>query len=213
MKITRKQALIYFAVLAVWCILGFVPVWLQTDVKMFGVDGLQSLILHIVIDEFRALLLSGYILFSYLSDLIKGKRETGKTKNIIFLIVLPVLVYLLSGKPSLNEQYRIKNINLPFPDIVMAVECAKDLNTDEYDESLVNGCILGKTEHSQIIFIRNRTEYTADFTYNGQPVVSAQIGYYQYKLLEEVMPINSDTVVKIYRNSGFVRNVTPVENL
>lgn len=213
MKLTRKQALIYFAVLLVWCILGFLPVWMKTDVKMFGVDGLQSLILHIVIDEFRALLLAGYIFGSYLSDIIKNKRETVKPINIIFLVVVPVLVYLLSGKPSLNEQYRIKNMNFPFPDIVMAVECAKDLNADEYDEYLVNGCILGKTEHSQILFLRNRTEYTADFTYNGQPVVSAQIGYYQYKLLEDVMPINSDTAVKIYRNSGFVRNVTPIENI
>lgn len=215
MKLMRKRVLIYIAVFVIWIVLGFVPIWLKTDVKMFGADGLQKLILHIFIDEFRALLLFGYFFVSSLSDAIKSKRVSDRPRfirSIIFLVVLPVLLYSISGKPALDEQYAIKNIDSPFPDIVIGLECIKDLNEDGFDEYLVNGCILEKSEQKRIFFTGGRIEYIADFTYNGQPVVRAQIGYYLYKLLEDVMPVNSDTAVKIYRNSGFVRNVTPIDN-
>jgi|GEM_PF-6885061 len=215
MKTAKKRILIYVAVFVVWIILGFVPIWLKTDVKMFGADGLQKLVLHIVIDELRSLLIFGYFLVSCLSDVIKSRKASDTPRlirSIILLIVLPPLLYMISGKPSLDEQYRINNINSPFPDIAVAGQCVRDLNEDVYDEYLVNGCTLRKTEHGRLFSFGSRTEYTADFTYDGQTVVSAQAGYYLYKLLEEVMPVNSDTVVRIYRNSGFIRNVTPIEN-
>ncbi len=214
MKIARKRVWIYVAVFVIWIILGFVQIWLKTDVKMFGENGLQKLVLHIVIDEFRSLFIFGYFFVSFLSDVMKSRKASDTPRlirSIIFLIVLPALFYLISGKPALDEQYVINNINSPFPDIVIAGQCVRDLDEDLYDEFLVNGCILEKSEHCRLFSMGKRTEYTARFTYNGQTVVSAQAGYYLYKLLEEVMPVNSDTTVKIYRNSGFIRNVTPIE--
>ena len=214
MTSAKKRVLIFISMFLVWGILGFVPVWLKTDVKMFGTDGLQKLVLHIAIDEFRALLLFSYFFVSGLSDVIKNSKAKDRPRfirSLISFIVFPVLLYIVSGKPSLNEQYRIRNIGTPFSDVVLGAECIKDLNEDVYDEYLANGCKLNVTEQGRLFSFGSRTEYTADFTYNGQIVVSAQIGYYQYKLLKDVMPINGDTAVKIYRNSGFVRNVTPID--
>ena len=215
MRSTKKRLLIFIAIFVIWGVLGFVPMWLKTDVKMFGADGLQKLVLHIVVDEFRALLLFSYFFISGMSDVIKSGKAKDRPRfirSLVSLIVFPVLLYIVSGKPSLNEQYRIRNIGTPFPDVVLGAECIRDLNEDVYDEYLANGCKLNTTKQGRLFSFGSRTEYTADFTYNGQTVVSAQIGYYQYRLLKDVMPINDDTAVKIYRNSGFVRNVTPLDN-